>query len=114
MFVAESQFASFIFAHVPWILAGLIVVLCVLLCGGSDALRLGYDGGLKRVWAISSVFFAESIRRRVLWMVPLASVGVIVAVQLTNPIDELDAVRQTVKYALFTSGALVVMTTIIL
>ena len=32
---------------------------------------------LKRVWAISGVCFDESIRKRVLWITPLAIIGVI-------------------------------------
>jgi len=59
-------------------------------------------GGLKRErlsWtrhlAIAGVCFQESIRRRVLWITPLAIVGVIIAVQLLQPLDEQDAVRET-------------------
>jgi ABC-type transport system involved in multi-copper enzyme maturation permease subunit len=114
MWLAENHFSSLIAGHLPWILAVLIVVIGLLASGTADFVRLFGDGGYKRAWAISSVCFQESIRRRILWMIPLAILGVIVAVQLINPLDELDAIRQTVKYALFTCGALVVMATIIL
>jgi hypothetical protein len=114
MWLAETQFSAFLSAHLPWLLAIVTVVIALLFCGVDDFLRLFRDGGIKRAWAISGVCFAESIRRRVLWMVPLAMLGIVVAVQLINPLDELDAIRQTVKYALFTSGALVVIATIIL
>ena len=62
---------------------------------------------MRRVWAISSVCFAESIRRRVLWITPLAIIGVVIVAQLQRPIDEQDAIRQTMKFCLFTTGLLV-------
>ena len=114
MWLAENQLFSFASAHLPWLLAIVIAVVTLAVCGAADFVRLIQDGGITRAWAISGVCFQESIRRRVLWMVPLAMLGVIVAVQLINPVDELDAIHQTVKYALFTSGALVVIATIIL
>lgn len=101
---------TFVDQNLRWFVALAVVVIALAVVGTSDVGRLS----LTRIWAISGVCFRESIRRRVLWITPLAILGVIVAVQLTQPIDELDAVRQTVKYALFTTGLLVVIATIIL
>jgi ABC-type transport system involved in multi-copper enzyme maturation permease subunit len=100
---------AFVLQHLPWFIAGLIVVI-VLLYGLRDVLRFS----LKRTWAISSVNFAESIRRRVLWITPLAILGVIIVSQLQKPVDEQDAIRQTTKFCLFASGLLVTVTAIIL
>src|SRR4051794_32358044 len=50
----------------------------------------------RRVWAIAGVCFRESVRRRVLWITPLAIVGIVAVSQLTRPADEQDAVRQTI------------------
>src|SRR3989442_560281 len=75
------------------------------------------SGGRCRRWgmcAISSVSFRESIRRRVLLITPLAIVGVILVSQLQRPIDEADAIRQTVKFCLFATGLVVSIVTIIL
>lgn len=101
---------AFVSQNLPWFIAGLIVVVGLLIYGLKDVLRFS----LKRVWAISSVNFAESIRRRVLWITPLAILGVIVVSQLQHPVDEQDAIRQTTKFCLFASGLLVTVTAIIL
>lgn len=93
-----------------WIIAGAIVVLGLLVYGLRDVLRLSWC----RASAISSVCFAESIRRRVLWLIPLAIVGVIVVSQFQRPLDEQDSIRQTTKFCLFASGMLVTITTVIL
>src|SRR5207302_1970479 len=61
-----------------------------------------------------SVNFAESIRRRVLLITPLAIVGMIAVAQLQRPVDEADAVRQTIKFCLFATGLVVSIVTIIL
>jgi hypothetical protein len=68
----------------------------------------------KRIWAIGSVCFRESMRRRVLWITPLAMLGIIAVSQLSLPSDEEDAIRQTTKYCLFASGIVVVIATLIL
>jgi len=101
---------AFVSEHLPWFIAGLIVVVGLLIYGFRDVTRFS----LKRVWAISSVNFAESIRRRVLWITPLAILGVIIVSQLQKPVDEQDAIRQTTKFCLFASGLLVTVTAIIL
>jgi ABC-type transport system involved in multi-copper enzyme maturation permease subunit len=95
---------------VGWVAFGLIVVVGLFLFGLRDVSRFS----LKRAWAISGVCFDESIRRRVLWIIPLAALGVIVVSQLQKPFDEQDAIRQTTKFALFATGLVVVVTTIIL
>jgi hypothetical protein len=92
-----------------YVIAGLIV-LAGLVVGLSDVLRLSP----KRIWAIGSVGFRESIRRRVLWVTPLAMLGIIAVSQLSHPFDEQDAIRQTTKYCLFASGVVVVIASLIL
>jgi hypothetical protein len=92
-----------------WI-AGAIVVIGLVGLGFGDLARFS----LKRVWAISSVNFAESIRRRVLLITPLAIVGVIAVAQLQRPVDEADAIRETIKFCLFATGLVVTVVTIIL
>jgi ABC-type transport system involved in multi-copper enzyme maturation permease subunit len=92
------------------LIAGIIIVVGTLVYGLADVLRFSW----KRVWAIGSVCFDESIRRRVLWIIPIAIFGVIVVSQLQKPLDEQDAIRQTTKFCLFATGMLVVMSVMIL
>ncbi len=75
---------------------------------------MSFDFVFRRVRAIASVCFSESIRRRVLWITPLAILGVIVVSQLQKPIDEQDAIRQTTKFCLFATGLVVTLGSIIL
>ena len=96
------------YAH--WWIAGLIVVGGLLFFGLNDLMRLSFS----RVWAISSVSFAESIRRRVLWVTPLAILGVIAVSILQHSGDQQESIRQTIKFCLFASGTLVTITAIIL
>jgi hypothetical protein len=93
-----------------WIVVGVIVAVGLLGMGAGDLLRFS----ARRIWAISGVCFRESIRRRVLWIIPLAVVGVIVVSQLQRAVDEQDALRQTTKFCVFVSGLVVVLTSIIL
>jgi hypothetical protein len=96
--------------NLPWWLGGAIILFGLLVYGFSDLLRLS----LRRAWAISSVCFAESIRRRVLLITPLAIIGIILISQLQRPIDEADAIRQTIKVAMFATGLIVCVLMIIL
>lgn len=96
--------------NIEYILGGAIVVLGLLVIGLKDVLCFSF----RRVWAISGVVFAESIRRRVLWVTPLAIIGVFIVAQLTKPFDEQDAIRQTLKFSIFATGLVVTLTTIIL
>src|SRR5580658_3428102 len=93
-----------------WLIALFIVVFGLLVFGLSDARRFS----LKRTWAISSVCFAESIRKRILWITPLAIIGVIAVTQFQRAFDEQDAVRQSVKICLFAAGLVTILTSIIL
>jgi len=108
--------ASWFAQYTVWWIAGAIVIGGLLLFGLQDVRRLQP----RRVWAISSVSFAESLRRKVLWVTPLAILGVIVVAQLQHPsavggsITEEETIRQTIKYCLFASGLLVTITAIIL
>jgi hypothetical protein len=96
--------------NLGWIIAGLIIVVGLFVIGIKDVARFR----LRRVWAISGVCFDESIRRRILWITPLAILGVIIVAQLQKPVDEQDAIRQTTKFCLFATGLVVTITTIIL
>ncbi len=100
---------DFINAHLGWWLFG-IIVAAGLIGGMGDIARWDF----KRIWAISGVCYAESIRRRILLITPLAILGIIIVSQLQRPLDEQDAIRQTIKISLFATGLLVAVTTIIL
>lgn len=87
-----------------------VIAAVVLAVGWRDVIRFRP----RRVRAIAGVCFAESIRRRVLWVIPLAVVGVVAVSQFTRPLDALDAVRQTTKYCIFATGLIVVVAGVIL
>src|SRR5690349_18028575 len=108
MLIAQSA-SEGIMGNFGWIIAGIIILVGVAL-GWQDLLRFNP----KRIWAISSVCFRESMRRRVLLVTPLAMLGVIAVSQLAHPSDEQDTIRQTTKYCLFASGIVVVVATLIL
>src|SRR4051794_16830051 len=99
------EFLHSIFGSVAGIILLLAIVVVGILYGLHDLRR--FSG--KRVWAISGVCFDESIRRRILWITPLAILGIIVVSQLQRPLDEQDAIRQTIKICLFTTGIVVVI-----
>jgi ABC-type transport system involved in multi-copper enzyme maturation permease subunit len=96
--------------HLSLIAATSVVVIGLFVLGLKDVLRFAP----RRVWAISGVCFDESVRRRILWIIPLAIVGLIIVVQLQQPSDEQDAIRQTTKFCLFATGLVVITSTIIL
>jgi hypothetical protein len=93
-----------------WLVVALILIYGLLIVGASDVMRFS----LKRAWAISGVCFAESIRKRVLWITPLAIVGVIGISQFQRALDEQDAVRQSLKICLFATALVVMLASIIL
>src|SRR5215211_420787 len=101
---------QFVHNHLGWFAFFAIILIGLILFGMRDVLRFSWT----RVWAISGVCFDESIRRRVLWITPLAILGVIIVSQLQKPFDEQDAIRQTIKFCLFATGLVVAITTIIL
>jgi ABC-type transport system involved in multi-copper enzyme maturation permease subunit len=96
--------------YANWMVAALIVIVGLVWFGWADLTRL--HG--RRIWAISSVCFTEALRKRILWVTPLAIAGVITVSQLSRPIDAQDAIRQATKYCLFASGLLVTVTAVIL
>src|SRR3954471_15074495 len=110
MILTGGLMPAFIQENLQWWICGAIAVLGLVVYGFRDLLRL--SGG--RVYAISSVCFAESVRRRIWLITPLAIIGVIVVSQLQRPLDERDAIRQTIKFCLFATGLLVTITAIIL
>jgi hypothetical protein len=95
---------------ISWVLGVVIVVGGLLVLGLRDVLRFS----AARVWAISGVAFDESIRRRVLWIIPLAVLGIIAVVQFQKANDPQDAIRQSTKICLFATGVVVMVTTVIL
>ena len=97
-------------AYVPALVAGCIVVLGLFVYGWPDLIRTHW----RRVWAISGVCQTESLRRGVLWVTPLAIVGVVVVSQFQHAANPQDSVRQIIKFCLFTSALLVTITAIIL
>src|SRR5688500_13969863 len=106
----DTILPEFIERNLGWIAFAVIVVVGLVVWGLKDLARFSW----KRVWAISGVCFSESVRRRVLWIAPLAILGVIIVSQLQRPFDEQDAIRQTTKICLFATALVVAMTTIIL
>ncbi len=101
---------DFITNNLALVLGAAIVVIGLFVFGIRDLARFS----LVRTWAISGVCFDESIRRRVLWITPLAILGVIIVSQLTRPFDEQDVIRQTAKFSLFATGMVVAVVIIIL
>ena len=99
-----------IWSHWEWIAFALIVGGGMLVFGLGDLGRFS----LTRAWAISGVCFDDSIRRRVLWVTPLAIVGIILVTQFQKAVDEQDALRQVLKVCLFGTGMVVVLVSIIL
>lgn len=87
-----------------------IILVGLLGVGLPDVLRFSFT----RVWAISTVSFRQSIRRRVLWITPLVILGVIIVSQFQKAIDAQDIIRQTTTYCLFATGILVTLVTIML
>lgn len=95
---------------VIWLVAAAIVVGGLAVFGLDEVRRASFY----RVWAISTVCFAESIRRKVLLVIPLAIVGVIAISLLQHTSDPQESIRQTIKYCLFASAMIITITAIIL
>jgi len=100
----------FIERNLTLIIPALIVGVGLLIIGLGDVTRFS----MRRVWAISGVCFAESIRRKIWLITVIAILGAIAVAQLQNPVDEADAIRQTIKFCLFATGLVLVISTIIL
>jgi hypothetical protein len=107
-FIADALTGGLL-GKLGWVLL-VVIILAFLVFGLRDVARLSWA----RISAIASVSFAESIRRRVLWITPLAILGAIVVSQLQNPLDPQDSIRQTTKICLFTAGLVVTLVAIIL
>lgn len=117
MFEKVSLFASAIAQMEPpasprdyWWAVPLLIVLVAVGIGARDLIRFS----AVRVLAIASVCYRESIRRKVLLVIPLAIIGVLIVSRFQVPTDEQDAIRQTIKFCLFATGVLIVLTLIIL
>src|SRR5579871_4069296 len=93
-----------------WLIAAVIVFGGLAVFGLDDVRRASFY----RVWAISSVCFAESIRRKVLWVVPLAVLGVLAVSLLQHSLDPQEALRQTIKFCLFATSLIITLTALIL
>ncbi len=92
------------------LVVGGLLLLAFVVYGLRDLARFS----LYRTWAISGVVFSESVRRKVLWVTPLAMVAVLLMVQLQDPADEADAIRQALRACLFASGVVAVVISLIL
>ncbi len=92
------------------IVAGVFVLVSLFVYGIGDLMRLS----IGRIAAISSVVFRDSIRKRILWLAPLAMFGVVLVSQYQRSVDEADSIRQTVKFCLFASGFLVTVAAVLL
>jgi hypothetical protein len=90
--------------------AVIIVVLGLFVYGFADLAKFTP----KRIWAVSGVVFRESIRRKILWLTPLAMFGIVILTGLQEPDDGADAIRQTLQFCLFASGLLVVISAVML
>ena len=97
-------------SRVQWMVAGVIALGCLAVYGGMDLFRFS----LVRTRAIASVCFREAIRRRVLWLTPLAILGVVIVSQFLRPLDEQDNIRQVSKFCMFASALLVTASSVIM
>ena len=79
-FLADIQLPEYVDAHLRWFIAGGLILIAMVVSGFNDLSKLS----LYRIRAIASVCFQESIRKRVLWIIPLAIVGVTSGVVLRN------------------------------
>ncbi|HEY8751935.1 MAG TPA: hypothetical protein VIM11_28395 [Tepidisphaeraceae bacterium] len=110
MTLPASMLAAWNPVYVVWLVSAAIVVGGLLVFGLDDVRRTS----ITRVWAISSVCFAESVRRKVLWVIPLAILGVIAVSLLQHSLDPQEALRQTIKFCLFASCLIITLTALIL
>lgn len=93
-----------------WMVAAAVVLVGLVIYGAADLFRLS----TQRIGAVASVCFHESLRRRVLWLTPLAIIGVLIIAQFQRPLDLQDAIRQSIKFCTFASGMLVTIAAIML
>ncbi|HEX8341574.1 MAG TPA: ABC transporter permease subunit [Tepidisphaeraceae bacterium] len=91
-----------------WLIA-FVIVAALAAYGFRDLLRFS----MGRVWAISDVCFRDAIRRRVLWITPLAMLGIVVVSQLQKPENEQDAIRLTIKFCFFATAVVVLIISVI-
>ena len=94
----------------PWVVAAVIIVAGLFVYGWSDLVRTRW----RRIWALSSVCQTEAVRKRILWITPLAMLGVIVVTQFYHPAGEQETIRQTTKFCLFASALIVTLTAVVL
>src|SRR5947208_1270771 len=85
---------SLITNHLEWVIAIAVVVVGILVFGQEDLGRFRF----RRAWAISDVCFAESLRRKILWVTPMAILGVIAVTTLQHTSDPQESIRQTIKF----------------
>src|SRR3954451_11022155 len=102
-----SELPLIIIENLSLVVAAAIVIAGLLIYGFRDLRKFS----LVRARAIAGVSFAESIRRKVLWITPLAMLGAILVSQSQRG-DEQYAVRQTIKFSLFASGVVVTITAV--
>ncbi len=105
-----AELLEYIEAHPVPVIVAAGIVLSGLVLGWRDIIRLR----VRRIAAIASVCFRQSIRRRVLWITPLVIVAIMVISQFLRAMDYQDLVRQMTVYSLFATGFLVALVSIIL
>ena len=92
------------------LLAVIIVALGLFVYGLRDIGKLS----LRRMLAVASVARREGIRRKVLWVTPLAMLAVVLLVRLQSPTDESDAIKQALTFGMFASGLITTLITLVL
>ncbi|MEM8873947.1 MAG: ABC transporter permease [Planctomycetota bacterium] len=96
--------------HLAWWVGGLIVVLGLGVYGFRDLKRFS----LRCVFAVADVAFKESIRRKVLWITPVAMLSILGLSLIIQAVDPADAIRQLNKFCYFATGVTVMLTAIVL
>ncbi len=90
--------------------ATLVVLVGLGVYGFRDLRRLSG----RRIGAVAGLTFREGVRRRVLWITPLAIGAVLLLVSLADPLDEARAIAQSVGVCLFASGFVAIVVPLVL
>ena len=90
--------------------AALVVLVGLGVYGFRDLRRLSG----RRIGAVAGLTFREGVRRRVLWITPLAMAAVLLLINLGNPLNETNAIAQAVGVCLFASGLVAIVVPLVL
>ncbi|MEM1011192.1 MAG: ABC transporter permease [Planctomycetota bacterium] len=94
----------------PLVLSVVLVVGGIGIYGFRDLRRWS----LRRAMAVAGLTFREGVRRRALYVVPLAMVATVLLVLLADPRDERQAISQAIRATLFASGLIAIVVPLIL